>query len=81
MYNLFNKFLSDSSALLLHTCVQLRQPYKLVETTQMFLQCNFVLRLCSYVSVYPIAQAYIVRYVADIVTEQDTAFLLQPIAI
>ena len=39
MYNLFNKFLSDSSALLLHTCVQLRQPYKLVETTQIFLQC------------------------------------------
>ena len=40
MYNLFNKFLSDISALLLHTCVQLRQPYKLVETTQSFLQCR-----------------------------------------
>ena len=39
MYNLFNKFLSDISGLLLHTCVQLRQPNKLVETTQSFLQC------------------------------------------
>ena len=28
MYNLFNKFLSDISALLLHTCVQLRQLLK-----------------------------------------------------
>ena len=41
LYNLFNKFLSDISALLLHTCVQLRQPYKLVETTQSFLQCRY----------------------------------------
>ena len=40
MYNLFNKFLSDSSALLLHLCVQLRQLHKLVETTQRFLQFN-----------------------------------------
>ena len=40
MYNLFNKFLSDISGLLLHTCVQLIQLYKLVETTQSFLQCS-----------------------------------------
>ena len=33
MYNLLNQLLSDISALLLHRCVQLRQPYKLVETT------------------------------------------------
>ena len=36
MYNLFNKFLSDISGLLLHSGVQLRQPYKLIETTQSF---------------------------------------------
>ena len=36
MYNLLNEFLSEISALLLHRCVQLRQPYKLVETTQNF---------------------------------------------
>ena len=39
MYILLNELLSDISALLLHRCVQLRQPYKLVETTQIFLQC------------------------------------------
>ena len=42
MYNLLNELLSDISALLLHRCVQLRQPYKLVEMTQIFLQCNCI---------------------------------------
>ena len=44
-YNLFNKFVSDISALLLHTCVQLRQPYKLVETTQSFFTVQWLLYL------------------------------------
>ena len=47
MYSLFNKFLSDISALLLHPYVQLRQPYKLVETTESYLQRTFfTLNLC-----------------------------------
>ena len=36
MYNLLNELLSDISALLLHRRVQLRQPYTLVEMTQIF---------------------------------------------
>ena len=44
--NFFNKFLSDISALLLHTCVQLRQPYKLVETTQSFFTAYDFGRAC-----------------------------------
>ena len=36
MYILLNESLSDISALLLHRCVQLRQPYKLVKMTQFF---------------------------------------------
>ena len=37
MYNLLNKFQHYSY---IHVHVQLRQTYKLVETTQSFLQCN-----------------------------------------
>ena len=57
MYNLFNKFLSDISALLLHTCVQLRQPYKLVETTQSFLQCTTLNQTQQGVLLYSIPNA------------------------
>ena len=45
MYNLFNKFLSDISALLLHICVQLRQPWLKQPKTVTVKSCTTCRRL------------------------------------
>ena len=54
LYNLLNKFLTDISALLLHTYVQLGQPYKLVPSffTVIYMTLHYTTTACANLQVH-----------------------------